>query len=1065
HIKWQTETTKPFNPTDKRGLASINLDGEILEIPVNIRETPLQSVNKFFIYELGNMTERNLAVGGYGNQKEEGDLNKVRVDFEIDLSDENFEKIKNYAEKKNQSTGDKIIEIPYDSSSGNHHFIHAIKGFRTEEFFLVDEENILEEIHFPKIKFLLEHDLDNTPTNNAKLTFNGPIPKSNISLSGTRATFDILKPGKVSGNNMILGYENPEVLEISSDFSENWNGYTVIPEVHKIEIYINGTLSRTELSNVDGYISRGVSIKSSENTYDLIKGKTASLAIGINQWDLKSRTDDIIELRHLNDKNRVVAKDRYIINIAEINILDYLENNLYLDPQDISKISITGLEKEIYTVNLGSLKLKNIDKFLTINNFDPKGVKITLPTTELELKTIVNNKEHILKGILKFKDNSTEIIDSNISKNVVFIIQEGEPLTPNIYKGFLQDKIQIQISTKNHSLANSLELSWISQDEMSGGFFKYTSTLTPIIIKQSEIKFDNKELLFPGKLRMEEISNYWKGTTQKKWTNLTPVISVTNDSTNMKKNFGETENLSGFNGSWGVSYSDGNEKFDAQSFLWNEFGESSEYDNNNSIPNFNPAIVKRISSDSLNLLISQTGKNPKSSGQHIRGNPSKENLESSVGLRLDSTTANIFEDIMQRNPDKYIFKFKPIDGRKLSMYANPFDTNEGNHLLNNALDSYSQTPNPIKSEVSYVDYPDIVLLRDFEYSKTNLTVNKKYIDESIIYMTKNNINYNPPGVTSSFDGDRFPLGLKYYHAVTIKLPTGEIKLFETDSNGNLETGAIVLRDGESSAELYLKFTADFKTEIWFENIVGNQDYKNIKVEHIDSEYNMILKKNVFDINLESRGNSLNLNKLELLISSRYNGMDNGLNSSPLLVTSSGIKFSKDTLDLKVISGEQIIHKSFDIRALVRIDEDKEYYFDDKPQDLELKNSTIRFSRSSSTGDITIKPLKWTHGSKDNFTLIYKDSEGNDLEVYSIDVVLPEFFVAYSGELDFGKVRKGGKDDVLGKTNIKLEFNDADIKAEYSLDIAANYIPDNNPTVDLSRSLYLNDDKTLLVKDL
>ncbi|MCQ9627649.1 hypothetical protein HS141_12010 [Cetobacterium somerae] len=133
---------------------------------------------------------------------------------------------------------------------------------------------------------------------------------------------------------------------------------------------------------------------------------------------------------------------------------------------------------------------------------------------------------------------------------------------------------------------------------------------------------------------------------------------------------------------------------------------------------------------------------------------------------------------------------------------------------------------------------------------------------------------------------------------------------------------------------------------------------------------------------------------------------------------------------------------------------------DGVHDLNLPKTKIRFSKEEN--ELIIKPLKWMHNATDEFILLYKDSDTNEIKnSYEIDIVCPEFFVAYSGLLDFEKVPKN-EGDKFKTTTIHLEYNSSTIKPTYSLDVGAG----NNPGDGLlENEVYLNDEKTLLVRDL
>lgn len=1099
HEKWVLKTTSPLNPTANRGYATLQLGLDTLKIPVNIRETPYQNVDKFFVYDRGDMTNRNLAIGGYTTEAAGGRNNKVRVDFQIELSEDNLKTIKEFAKKESETPasnqyGKKIITIPY-ATSGNHHFLHTVKGIRegTQEnkIFNINENNIIDEIPFPQIKFLLEDNLENIIPKSIDLTFKDPVPKSNINLTNLKGTFDISKVGDKIANNMPLSIDNPPSLNINSvSISEEWKGFTLIPEVHEIDLYLNGSYKQTINSTLSGHLSKGIVIESSDNKYSLIKGQLSPIAIGIEKWDLGNK-EDIIELRHKNIQGRIVARDIYKIKLQAIDINNYLENELILDSENDKTIKITGLETELKIIELGSVGLKNYDKDLTVFSPHEDGIKITLPETNVTLKSETGKE---ISGKIRFEDKSSEIKNPNQSKKVIFEVVSGEieesedEDNPKFYIGDIRDKIKIELGENKNSIVDTLKLEWRPKsDELEGGFYKYSVTLGKLIIKTSDIDSfaGPKRFIFPGKLRMDELSNYWKGTTTKEWINLTPIMSVTNRSGKMQEKFEvNKEDLNSFKEDWGVRYKpnlsstglfDKDGLIEAYGFFQDETGESTQI-STSSLPSDLPKIMNRGSTfgkpdaDSLKLLITQTGKNPakvvKPNEIDKTKDPSKEWLESSVGVRLTLKALEGMKTILENNPTKDIVIFTAQgskDRGRLSMYINQFkaDTN-GKLIDNNSLSD----PKPIKAEVAYVNYPDIVLIRSYKKTLASFKVGNTYLDKSIIKIKDNNlIEPLPEGVTkTSFDSEAL-MGLSSMHEIEITLPSGEIKKFETSFTGFLETGGISLKSGDSTAELHIRYKGKNETEFWLENIVGNQKYENIKIKHINLEYNQVIREHT--LNLEIEGKTVTAtenNKLELSISARYNPIDGQLNSSPIIISETGTKFPTEVLDLKLIAGkyptfpdEEDIYISYmdgGIRKEIKID---------GVQDLNLPKTKIRFSKKEN--ELIIKPLKWTHNATDEFILLYKNLNTNKIEKsYDIDIICPEFFVAYSGCLDFGRISKYTDKDTKAQAEITLEYNTKDILPSYSLDIFS----DDNPKVDnfnMSNRLYLDDEKNILIDEL
>ncbi|MGL6167256.1 MAG: hypothetical protein ACRC0Y_03085, partial [Fusobacteriaceae bacterium] len=88
---WIIETDRPLNPIDKKPTAILDLGEAKIEVPVNIRETPYQNTQKFLVYDRGDMTNRNIAIGAYtpiSSTTGTGLNNLVKGDFEVVLEPE-----------------------------------------------------------------------------------------------------------------------------------------------------------------------------------------------------------------------------------------------------------------------------------------------------------------------------------------------------------------------------------------------------------------------------------------------------------------------------------------------------------------------------------------------------------------------------------------------------------------------------------------------------------------------------------------------------------------------------------------------------------------------------------------------------------------------------------------------------------------------------------------------------------------------------------------------------------------------------------------------------------------
>ncbi|MGL6166752.1 MAG: hypothetical protein ACRC0Y_00530, partial [Fusobacteriaceae bacterium] len=136
--------------------------------------------------------------------------------------------------------------------------------------------------------------------------------------------------------------------------------------------------------------------------------------------------------------------------------------------------------------------------------------------------------------------------------------------------------------------------------------------------------------------------------------------------------------------------------------------------------------------------------------------------------------------------------------------------------------------------------------------------------------------------------------------------------------------------------------------------------------------------------------------------------------------------------------------------------------DNLPTALTLPDVKITFLGNDGVLRLNMRTLD--NSKSYRYKITHRNSNSSTGTVVREDILnikSPESFVASIGQLDFGKIYKiGNPVDKTVTTNIELEYNSGTIQADYSLDVSQP-----NSGGSLTDSLYLNDAKTLLVKDL
>ncbi|MGL5311928.1 MAG: hypothetical protein ACRC92_01655, partial [Peptostreptococcaceae bacterium] len=452
--------------------------------------------------------------------------NKVQVDFQVFLNllpQTEIQKILNYAGAKFTADPTKTkVEIPYSTTNVNgstlpigYHKIYSIRGLQkvTSKIFDVNQTNILDygTLDFPKIVVLKNETFN---TNTATLNFINPVPKSSGDISGT---FDIAL-GVVAPNNL-QAYNHPSSLTVSG-VSSLWNGFTTIPEYHKIRIF--SVTETKEFTTTEGGDMKGTqTITSGNNSYVFMKGKISPLAVGVLSWDFQQKTDDTITLEHLNSSGRVVAKDVYKINFESFNPSIYLDrtNSTMLNTINTSNksLTITANVRQDF-VDLGGLKLQNYQKDITktgtlntTTGLYDNEVRVEAYSGLLTLNDSNPNSIIKLKGGLKFDSGKTNISAPNELGSLKFILDSSNNLDDIAGKTFTITKpaglplISIKGGGKQAEILNTLTITL--QEKQSGALpnMSFVSTLTALTVKESSLTNGTLSLRMPGQMTLRQL--------------------------------------------------------------------------------------------------------------------------------------------------------------------------------------------------------------------------------------------------------------------------------------------------------------------------------------------------------------------------------------------------------------------------------------------------------------------------------------------------------------------------------------------------------------------------------
>lgn len=1065
---WSLETQTPLNPINHKPYVSLDLtssNGSNIKVPINIRETPFQKAEKFLVYDRGDMTNRNTAVGAYTPLKSFNISplnNEVQIDFEMifeNIPTSQMEIILKYAKEKFEQ-GQNKVEIPYSKSINNHKIL-AIRGLQesvgsNQTKYKINSNNILSYgvVDFPKIYVVKDGDM--IDSNVALLNFINPVPKSNKDISGT---FDI-KNGIIEPNNL-PEYNHPSSLTVSG-LTSSWHGVTNVPEYHKIKIYSGtdigiGITPKAEFMTTESGEIKGVhTIATKNNKYILMKGKNTPLAIGILEWDFTKIVEDTITLVHYNNVGRIIAKDIYKINIEEFLPKKYLDvvNSTLINKIDINKTLKVTVDARQDFIEFGSLKLENYQKDITKTVEDTKGIKIEALSNEITLLSTSGNI--LLKGNLKFDNGNKEILNPNESANLRFVLsQESIDNIENLVgKTFSLmtplELIKISGGKKNEILLNNLIITLSNAQSGNLSSMTYISTVTNLKIKDIDniITTNKTKFDLDGQMTLRQI-NSGQG-------NSVPAIAIGNDAI------------------WKFGV-DGITKRDRSNSKTNRRELKVQYE----IVGSNP--VKKI--EVFPELTKSKTKATQDNSNYNR--PIKlyteKNLDDKVltavsyaeyrdtmserittGLTLNIPIEQLKEIKNElKNIKGDVIELKAVGENAKIAYIHGRDAG-GSGISTNGNTLSLPTDTNISSKYVTELLPSIFI--DKEKLNKNLEINLlptyplKEEQEKIIFKSMESPFYSAGKVIINPTNDnRVMEGLNYQHKIKLTLPGGEIKEYNTLLDGAIIIKEVIEKNGKSIT-LNVDYKSGNEAHIWITNRNGAQ-YYDLVLQHIDPSRDVRRTINL-RINSGLEGStSAKQGEIDLTISSRYNPIDGQLNSEPILITKDGVKYQTEVLDLKLLNGDYPIELKENQKAYIN---GKEIFLNESYTTVTLNKGTIIKAKQESNGDLKLKPIYWNYNTEDEFILEYK-KESIVTNQYKFNVKCPEFFVASSGVLDFGKLYQfGNPQDKIVTTNIELNYN-TNVNAEYSLDISQGELAIGTDI--FKNYLYLDDNKTLLVKDL
>lgn len=1029
---WKFSTNVPLNPVSITPIGILELkeenSKEDIIVPINIKETPHQGKEKFFLYKRGEMSKKNIAVGGYTPLGTgDGSENKVKVNFEIDFSKDNLEKIVKYAEDKNKLKSERIL-IPWQNSDLNKFSI--VKGIQRSNSpkFSSSGEHIAKKIAFPKVYVIIN---DGIKRNNVNLNFLNPVPKTD---GATVGTFDIESNGLKLPNAMLSSLNHPASLNITN-ITPGWQGYSIIEEQHKIEVLLNSKLIKEITTTPAGHLSETVLLTSTNgstkgNMYILKKGVASEISFGIKQWNL-SAGEDVVTLRHKNAFGRIIIEDNYNIKLNEFNPEVYLAklsstllNNVKV-VDGKKRLEIKAKINEKY-INLGNLKLQNYCKEITKTLWDAKGIRIEVPEVVLE-----NNG---IEGKIRFSGDRTYLSNPDEVSELKYLLTNEKTPVENEKYSFENVKILIKLTTGygdvEYTIADALDITWASLQEEDSNFpyMSSTSTIQKLEIldtvninNEDEIGFD-----FLGMLALQQTRGE-RGTS-----NIFPTIALVNTVNEDWRRIGEKQQDSNRK-ELSLVYS----LPDRTSILASP--ELIKYKVDNAAEDGLKNIHPYIQSTSNEKVLGVGAFSIEENGVTTSG---KERVSSGLKYTIKTDSVKKMIEYSRTIPgDKVeiplISKNEKIAFVHSRNSPKPSSLNETLFYLPNNSNSVANV-----NKVKYIDFPSIIIKKDKIIKSGEIGFKSNYINDTLIKFKLDDSIETPETVIPLVEKGIMK-NLNYEHTIRLKLENGTQHTLKTDEFGKGVLSNILIQKNSSSAYLTLNYTND-ETEMSLHSIKGT-DFHNIVVEHIDPSGDV---RRIYRLKINTYKNEINIENGigEFSISSRYNP---GQSNPIILMPDHKVKYPNEVLDFKIISGlaprapkvnEEIFINGTNLKLL---DNEK----------IILERGTILKVIKDKENNLIIAPLYWKNNNKfDQVKLIYKDSENLNSVTCEYDILfkIPEFFVASIGVLDFGKIYKiGNPEDKIKETNIELYYNDSIINPTYSLDISTASSEPN--------TLYLDDE--------
>lgn len=1026
--KWQMNTALPFNPIDKRPWSSFDI-GENIKVSTSLRETPHQNIKKFFIYNKGELSNRNIAVGGYNDKEIEGDKNKVEIDFKIDFSQEILEKFWDYSESFHEN---KVL-IPYSSTDDEIHKIYAVKGERDINGFKINSLNILEEIDFPKVYVLKDNDIKENATT---VTFKNPVPKSGMNLKGT---FDINESIELKlPNHMPTTLLHPASLEVT-EITSGWKGYSNVNGYHKIDVKVKrGNITTsvgTFTSNSDGTLKDEIKISNNDKySYVLKKGKNSLVAIGLEGWNLSpiEQHSETLILEHKNLSGRVTHRDKYNVNIEPFNIFTYLAQP---NPAPIDKKLIRSIETGTQRISLIDFQLKNYDKDITLK--DDNGVRIVLNSNEITLTSISDTSN--IKGKLSFIGDKTELVSPNEIGNLIFDVTSGIIENGKTYKFNNNNNntslVTMMVKNLSEVIINKLEITGTPVGtDFNFRYFNAKSNLKNIIINDST-NIPSSGLDFSmGTVSLQQNGSAPSGPIGE--NNYTfPTIALGN---NWKIQGDSINNIS--------PKEDVYTKYFFQEIPTEEISFRSfigSYKKYAKYPQDINMYLKKDQGDRIIITGCSTTTSP------------DEKIESEIQLILIS---EILERAREIKGSRVILKAKTeSNDNKIALVHSRVKNTKPNTV-------FLPTDNPKISpedRIKYFSYKDIIIEKDSFEKNLSLKLLKTYTGTEINFGESSTTAPLPSGVETPIYESGVLYGLGFQNKIKISgldgtTLSGTIER-DTNENGILNNPfEITITKNGSSATLNLRYDG-LNTILSLTDIVGNEIF-NITVEHIEKSGDTRRKYNV---NIDTSDKEITTYKegeVDLVISSRFNPYNN----IGVTLKDGKVEYPKDVLDLNLVKGDLPYKPGENVKKII-VEGMTIYPHVENP---ELPIGTlsgwignriqINITRQKS-GEISIIPFYWLNNDNtDSFYLVYKDSNDKVLEKYKFNVKTPNFFVASIGVLNFGKIYKmGNPKDVIGETDIELCYNDGNISATYTLDVD-NGVPESGklPLSDIPEAIFV-----------